>query len=141
MNRIDLFKRTVDTLYHAHTNDKLHYQKCCSCAVGNMISESGSYERRSWYEALYLYRNTGDICGNRPFYNLGYAYDEIDMIERAFESERCNNSGLKGLLNVIECLGKIHDAPKETVECLKDSIKNRTYTFASEEFIKKLQTT
>lgn len=37
MNRIDLFKRTVDVLYKAYQHNHLQHITSCGCAVGNLV--------------------------------------------------------------------------------------------------------
>lgn len=37
MNRIELFKRTIDVLYKAHKDGHLQHVSSCGCAVGNLV--------------------------------------------------------------------------------------------------------
>ena len=62
-----------------------------------------------------------------------YTSLEIEKIERAFESSKGNESdydALPGLLRAIRVLGKIHNIPEETVECMREKVKNDTYKFS-----------
>lgn len=137
MRNPELYKKTVDILVQAYFNDTLEHFNCAACAVGNIILASNGYEpvkkplenwfgwpsdkfkysdKSSWYDVI----NGGepDEYANRLMNSTGYTWDELRMIENAFENtEYISNPDsfmFNGLMAVIEALDIIHDN-KDTV--------------------------
>lgn len=124
MNRPDQFWNSIDILATAYFEGELVAGSCNACAVGNLVqahNENCSREaNRRWYSELTSYRGTfnGDV---EVAPSLPYTAEEIDRIERAFESsagpcELFNDGGVDyfpALMDVVDILMDIHGVEDE----------------------------
>jgi hypothetical protein len=135
MNRIELYKKTVDTLLDAYNDGTLFHGNCFRCAVGNICGSS------AWSAKFVTQVRVGgevrQVCGNLGLYsqkevvavikNSGYSEGELKRIEFSFESSiahdylyLCYSEPKKGqyigLCAVLRVLQEIHETEKEDHE-------------------------
>jgi hypothetical protein len=153
MNRPELFVKSVDILVHAFQNGELKNMSPCNCAVGNLISyRTGIYDSdaSNWASIIHtvrkVYRDNFSLTlrdihrGFRKEINLTeYSAKELELIERSFEklddrgyyvSQAKTDATMESMHKVIDTLGKIHEIPEETVQCMQEHVKNNTYKFS-----------
>ena len=142
-------------IFHGLHNDNFHYQKneqpLFPTGTGwftVLASDSGLNPNVFGFNRLSDYVKQDGMLGINF---TGYTAKEIVKIEAAFEgfdpacslmlnrrkSDRSNSdpSGIHGLLDVIDALGEIHEAPA-VADCLKKTIIDGKYNFETEEFQK-----
>lgn len=141
MNRIDLYKKTVDILYLAYFNDTLKHGDCSACAVGNICLANGatlydythsiSGSNLAWSMAFYTDTDTLIQTIDESVYKqnfngcktvidaTGYSLLELAKIERSFETAPTGNSDeeymFNGLVAVLEALKQIHEITDESM--------------------------
>lgn len=130
MKNQELFNRTVSILVKAYQNETLEHQKCCACAVGNLVLASQgltpikngeelewdynipySYGGDSWYGAVV--ENNINPKIEEFISHTGYSIQQLKMIENAFEKGHYpenDKDGFDGLMSVVDALMKIHEA-------------------------------
>lgn len=133
-NRIDLYKKTVDTLYEAYFNDALEHNVCTACAVGNILGfmDWNNLFTTTKYEpsfsqvllqtdGIYYSKYDKECLSNikliEQIEKSGYSWQELAKIEFAFESAPEGKSDedymFNGLVAVLEVLKNIHDIEDE----------------------------
>ena len=141
-------------IYHGLHNENFHKSH----------NESvGYYEGKHWFGLLYAkanYENINEFFGvsqqmsaTLGINSTGYSEKEIQRIEAAFEGidpevsltkearDKCSSrqdsdpTSIHGLMDVIDALGEIHEAPA-VADCLKKAISSGNYNFETEEFKK-----
>jgi len=156
-NELQKFHETVDILVKAYMNDTLCHRMCTACAVGNIVAHhlgglkqvedktnsiSGIQPwywegdvRSDWYEAVESYRSgmyagKNARIGYEQIEKTEYTIEEVDAIERAFESVSCPTTHyhlwgkddafmLRGLMAVVDVLAEIHNVDLEVKEAAK----------------------
>lgn len=97
------------------------------------LHHSGIYNPRlpSWFEVCEEenYGNYSKEC-ILQIESTGYTVKQIQKIERAFEAANykesfdCDEDGFKGLMNVVDCLMKIHEStPEQAAEAKQLFVK------------------
>lgn len=138
MKNKELYHKTIDILVKAYLNDTLLHENACGCAIGNLIAYNkglsmvfnkeayNTPEKLRWVGdnpewCKYLSRLRGYWSDLYPIDNdraleqiayTGYSVDEVDRIEKAFESaddEDNDNRVFDGLMAVVEALDIIHE--------------------------------
>jgi len=115
-----LFEKSVNILINAFVNDNLINGSCTSCAIGNLLQGYNQIDENkvedNWFSIVHnLLIN--DIkrysLAKRQLAKLPYNFDEIEKIEKAFESNKIKGDyssiAYQGLLNVIGVLEEIHE--------------------------------
>jgi hypothetical protein len=140
MNRIELYKKTVDILLDAYNNGTLEHGHCSRCAVGNICGGSAWSDRFSTTincdsEAKqYIYNfdyEEIDIC----IQNSGYSQKELMEIEYAFESSIAHDYTVLrvfeskkgqyiGLCAVMKVLQNIHEVEQSNHKMTVDRLEN-----------------
>jgi hypothetical protein len=142
MNRIDLYNKTVDTLFHAYFNDTLRHGDCSACAVGNICLGSGAHlygkyncqivgSNLAWSMAFYTETDSQVQTIEESSYHqnfngckdvidaTGYTLLELAKIEHGFETAYRGKSDdehmFNGLVSVLEALKQIHEIKDERV--------------------------
>jgi hypothetical protein len=136
-----MFHRTVGIAVQAFLNDTLEHHNCHACMVGNMIAAANNFKfvrcvdethrRFAWDVAdgryskggqWYLYLKCGvrDTAGLKQIESTGYSNNELNRIERAFESAAPGESDdefmFNGLMSVVEALARIHKQDLSVVQ-------------------------
>jgi hypothetical protein len=127
------FEHTVNVLVKAYLDDTLQLCNCYACAVGNMVANSrklrynkkyanfcwDSDESAAWFNACYAGHGGSIDLANDQISSTGYTWNEIKMIEMAFESAyrkapQADRSQFddklifNGLIAVVDVLADIH---------------------------------
>lgn len=136
MNRENLYHKTVDILVQAYFNDTLEHDNCFACAVGNIVASGCNIELEkthgfsavTWNSLQLPYWKTVFLTGDctqrvnpqnykgiakKQIDATGYSWEQLAIIEYAFESAIKGNSSeeymFNGLMSVIEALDEIHE--------------------------------
>jgi len=138
MIKENLFHKTIGILVNAYMNDTLEHTNCYACAVQNIVAGNMGYKIIPKPNGHYLgdcsqisvvipnlrYENTltanldATVKGNAlvELQSTGYSINDLVSIEYAFESIYRNDCidkddyVFKGLMSVVDCLAKIHEA-------------------------------
>jgi hypothetical protein len=123
------FEHSVNVLVQAYLNDTLEHLNCCACAVGNLVADACGYTYKkstsryikvewdnginaAWFDHLLgdmFTTNDTNVLGLKQIQSTGYSVEEIDKIERAFESAREEGDRMfEGLCQVVDVLADIH---------------------------------
>ncbi|KAA5545017.1 hypothetical protein [Adhaeribacter rhizoryzae] len=143
MKNKELFDRTVKILVNAYLNNTLVHNNCGACAVGNIIAANMQIKYDSYLKWIGRQLAWSTVFVTMPFkseqvqrpwaYNgsakeqidaTGYSWQELALIEAAFESAPKNTTPdermFNGLMAVVDVLGQIHDLNEETKQATKE---------------------
>lgn len=133
MKNPELFHKTVGILVKAYLNESLVHNSCQACAIGNIIynidrkfHDSLNYDEHLAYvvsgETQITIKNKLSPIHLKQLSMTGYTINDIIKIERSFEAVReCKDeSGYKGLMNVVNTLSKIHKTTEVETSQAKD---------------------
>lgn len=109
------FEKSVDILAKAYLNDTLKHLQCSKCAVGNLLQGYGVKNPANWMSVICKNRNFKFLvypdtleAGYEELSVLNYTIDQIDKIEKIFESH-CSEDNFKALMAIVDYLAEIHN--------------------------------
>lgn len=126
MKNKKLFDKTISILVNAYLKGTLYHSEVCACAVGNLIASYNDYsilqgglykcliwENKDGEQVLADWYNDDEPWETPQIKCTGYTLQEITKIEYAFESfdwgkDDSDETGYKGLMNVVDALIEIH---------------------------------
>jgi len=136
MNRIELYQKTVDTLFDAYNNGTLQHGNCLDCAVGNICGSDAWSARFVTMIDVKTCEIRRGVASHRKFSqeeietcisNSGYSEEELKSIEYAFEASIAENyyefinyspkrGQYIGLCAVLKVLSEIHEVDQTNHE-------------------------
>lgn len=140
MTEQEKFDRAVNVLVQAFLNDTLEHGSCTRCAVGNLVGAlaypgahegmgrargieyvlpNGEIKRAGWFSimrngnASWMLENEKQD-GEEQRAALGYTWQQIEAIEKAFEEIKYNQHAMyDGMMAVVTELALIHGVDLE----------------------------
>jgi len=132
MKNKEQFDNSIKVLVKAYLEGTLTHTLACSCAVGNLISDSMHCEASNWFDIVFKINHKQDplllrnySLGIKEINSTDYSIEEIILIEKAFESVVAvydDLDGYKGLCAVFDVLIDIHKGSDKQLKLAKEEL-------------------